>query len=107
MARIKGDFSDVDDFFRKGMAEVRKAVDKVGDEADDYDRRNGDYQDHSGTLRSSNRHEVGQDGSLTLINDAQSPKGYHYASNVEAKGYQVRSGGALFAEKRLKEIFER
>ena len=103
---IESDFSDVERFFKDGKAEVRQAVDKVGSEADEYDVQHGDYQDRTGTLRKSNRHEVGEDCSLTLINDAVSKEGFSYASNVEAKGYQVRSGGALLAEKRLKEIFE-
>lgn len=107
MARMTSDFSDVEDFFRKGVEEVRRAVDKVGQEADEYDRQHGDYKDQTGTLRSSNRHEVSNAGDLTLINDAKSTMGFPYASNVESKGYQVRSGGALFAEKRLKEIFEK
>jgi hypothetical protein len=105
MVGIEADFSDVDKFFTDGLAEVRDAVDRVGDEADEYDREHGDYKDHTGTLRRNNRHEVGTDGSLTLINDARNGKGEGYASYVEAKGYQVRSGGALYAERRLKEIF--
>ncbi len=104
---MTGDFSDVEGFFREGIEEVRKAVDAVGSMADEYDKAHGDYTDHTGTLRKSNRHEVEEDGSLLLINDAQSESGYHYASNVEAKGYQVRSGGALYAERRLREIFEK
>lgn len=107
MARITSDFSDVDDYFRKGIEEVRRTVDKVGQDADNYDVQHGDYVDRTGTLRKSNRHEVGNDGSLTLINDAESENGFPYASNVESKDYQVRSGGALYAEKRLKEIFEK
>lgn len=106
MVIAKSDFSDVEQFFKNGEAEVRQTVDKVGDEADDYDVKHGDYQDQTGTLRKSNRHEVDAKGNLTLINDAASESGFNYASNVESKGYQVRSGGALYAEKRLKEIFE-
>ena len=43
---------------------------------------------------------------MILYNDAESPKGYHYASNVESKASGVRSGGALYAEKRLKELIK-
>lgn len=106
MAVAEFDFSDVDQFFEDGKAEVKKAVEMVGAEADEYDVENGDYQDHTGTLRKSNRHEVDDDCNLTLVNDAESDKGYAYASDVESKGFQVRSGGALYAEKILKEIFE-
>ena len=100
------DFSDVPDFFWEGKAEVRSKVDEIGNEADDYDAKDGSYQDHTKTLRKSNKHEVEDDCSLVLYNDAASGKGYHYASNVEDKGFRVRSGGALYAEKRLKEEFE-
>ena len=44
--------------------------------------------------------DVDKDG-LTLKNEAE------YASFVESKGYDVLSGAALHAEKRLKEEFEK
>jgi len=73
------DFSDVDSFFAE---------------------EHGDYQDHTLTLRTSNDYDVNKDG-LTLKNEAE------YASFVESKGYDVLSSAALFAEKRLKEEFEK
>ena len=106
MGRVDFDFSDVDSFFLQGESEVKKVVGKVGDESDKYDMKDGTYQDRTGTLRKSNKHKVDEDGNLILYNDAASPKGYNYASNVESKGYRVRSGGALFAEKRLKELIK-
>ena len=48
----------------------------------------------------SNDYDVDKDG-LTLKNEAE------YASFVESKGYDVLSGAALHAEKRLKEEFEK
>ena len=77
-----------------------------GDEAVKYAEEHGNYQDHTLTLRTSNKYDVDKDG-LTLYNDAASPKGYNYASNVESKGYDVLSGAALYAEKQLKEEFEK
>ncbi|WP_418818083.1 hypothetical protein [Paraprevotella clara] len=106
MAGVKFDFSDVDSFFEQGRNEVCETVDKVGSEADDYDVKDGTYQNRTGTLRKSNRHKVEKDCSLILYNNAESPQGYHYASNVESKGFRVRSGGALYAEKRLKELIK-
>ena len=79
------DFSDVDSFFDEGEWEVEKKMIDVGDEA---------------TLRTSNDYDVNKDG-LTLKNEAE------YASFVESKGYDVLSSAALFAEKRLKEEFEK
>jgi len=72
----------------------------VGDEAVKYAEENGDYQDHTLTLRTSNDYDVDKDG-LTLKNEAE------YASFVESKGYDVLSSAALYAEKRLKEEFEK
>lgn len=99
------DFSDVEDFFDEGEWEVEKTMIDVGDEAVRYAEENGDYQDHTLTLRTSNKYDVDKDG-LTLSNDATSPNGHQYASDVESKGYDVLSGAALHAEKRLKEEFE-
>lgn len=100
------DFSDVDSFFNEGEWEVEKKIIDVGDEAVKYAEEHGNYQDHTLTLRTSNKYDVDKYG-LTLYNDAESLKGYQYASNVESKGFDVLSGAALHAEKRLKEEFEK
>lgn len=97
---VDADFSDVDQFFRDGEWEVEKKMIDVGDEAVTFAEENGDYQDHTLTLRTSNDYDVDKDG-LTLKNEAE------YASFVESKGYDVLSGAALYAEKRLKEEFEK
>lgn len=96
------DFSDVEDFFNEGEWEVEKRMIDVGDEAVRYAEERGDYQDHTLTLRTSNKYDVDKDG-LTLYNDATASNGYQYASKVESKGYDVLSGAALYAERRLKE----
>lgn len=100
------DFSDVDGFFDEGTWEVEKKEIDVGEEAVRYAEEHGSYQDHTLTLRTSNDYDVDESG-ITLKNEAASKKGYHYASNVESKGYEVLSGAALFLEKRMKEEFER
>lgn len=99
MVGVDFDFSDVDDFLNKGEWEVEKKMIDVGAEAVQYAEDNGDYQDHTLTLRTSNDYDVDKDG-LTLKNEAE------YASFVESKGFDVLSGAALYAEKRLKEEFE-
>ena len=96
---VRGDFSDVDKFFSNGEWEVQKAMIDVGQDAVEYAEDNGNYQDHTLTLRTSNRYDVEED-KLILENSAE------YASYVEAKGFEVLSGAALYAEKRLKEEFE-
>lgn len=93
---VKFDFSDVDGFFRQGYAEVKAVEDKVGKEAVDYAVEHGSYQNRTGTLRKSNKYSVEDDG-LVIRNDAE------YASYVESRGYEVSTGAALLAERRLKE----
>ena len=83
------DFSDVDSFFDEGEWEVEKKMIDEGDEAVKYAEEHGNYQDHTLTLRTSNKYDVDKDG-LTL----------------KSKGFDVLSGAALYAEKRLKEEFE-
>lgn len=96
---IGSDFSDVDRFLDNEEWEVQKGMINVGDAAVKDAEESGTYQDHTLTLRTSNTYDVDKDG-LILENTA------HYASYVEAKGFEVLSGSALRAEKKLKEMFE-
>lgn len=96
---VESDFSDVDQFFNDGEWEVEKAMIDVGDEAVKDAKANHTYQNRTGNLEASNGYDVDKDG-LTLDNTAD------YASYVEAKGFDVLSGPALRAEKKLKDIFE-
>lgn len=93
---VKFDFSDVDRFFQQGYSEVKAVEEKVGKEAVNYAIEHGSYQNRTGTLRKSNKYSVEDDG-LVIRNDAE------YASYVESRGYEVSTGAALFAERRLKE----
>ena len=96
---IDGDFSDVDKFFEDGEQEVEITMAKVGEEAVEDAKANHTYNNRTGNLEASNEYETDKD-ELTLKNTAD------YASYVEAKGFDVLSGPALRAEKKLKEIFE-
>lgn len=93
---VSFDFSDVDRFIEQGTWEVQKKMVDVGDESVRYAEEHGSYQDRTLTLRTSNVYDVEDDG-LVLRNTAE------YASYVEAKGFEVLGGAALYAEKRLKE----
>ena len=104
--KCKADFSFFFSYFSDGEWEVQKAMIDAGDNAVKYAEEHGDYQDHTLTLRTSNKFDVEEDR-LILLNDATSPLGYQYASSVESKGYDVLSGAALSAERELKEKFER
>lgn len=99
MAGIEFDFSDVDDAFEQFDKEVEQAMTEAGEMAIEYAKEHGDYQDRTGTLRKSNEYAVENDG-LLLKNEAE------YASYVEAKGFEVLSGGALEALNYLKKKFE-
>ena len=105
MGGVDFDFSDVDSFFEQGESEIEEVEKKVGKEAVDYAVQHGSYQNRTGTLRKSNKYSVSDEG-LELKNNAKSPEGYNYASNVESKGYEVLSGAALYAERRLKELIQ-
>lgn len=96
---INGDFSDVDKFFEDGEREVESTMVNVGEETVEDAKANHTYKNRTRNLESSNEYETDKDG-LTLKNTAD------YASYVEAKGFDVLSGPALRAEKKLKEIFE-
>lgn len=96
---IDSDFSDVDKFFDDVEWEVQKGMIDVGDAAVKDAKANHTYRNRTGNLEKSNTYDVDKDG-LTLENTAP------YASYVESKGFEVLSGSALRAEKKLKEIFE-
>lgn len=95
----KIDFSDVSSAFSRFGSQVRKKMEQVGDAAVEYAIKNGNYPDRTGYLRSRNQAKVA-DSKLQVFNDAD------YASDVEARGYDVISGAALYAEQQLKKIFE-
>ncbi len=90
----------LDDFLKDFESQMRELFDEVGQEAVDYAKQHGNYQNRTGHLRSSNKYKVESDG-LTIYNDAE------YASDVEARGYDVISGAALYAEQSLKRKVEK
>lgn len=95
---VSYDFSDVGVFIDEAENAIEERLSDVGEEAVAYAKEHGSYHDVTGNLRRSNKYNVEDDG-LLIYNDAE------YASNVEQRGYEVISGAALFAEKRLKEEF--
>lgn len=97
---VKSEFTGVGSFMEELETEILGIINSVGRESVDYAVEHGSYQNRTGNLRRSNKYEADLSG-LTLINDAS------YASDVESRGYDVLSGAALFAEKRLKEEFEK
>ena len=100
MARIDLDFSDVERFLENEQWAVQKKMIDIGEDAVRYAEEHGNYQDHTLKLRTSNKCDVDDEG-LILENEAE------YASFVESKEFDVLSGAALYAEKKLKDEFER
>ena len=96
---VKVELSGLDDFLSELEKEILDTMREVGEEAVEYAKENGTYHDVTGNLRRSNDYKVSESG-LTIYNTAS------YAESVEQRGYDVISGAALFAEKRLKEEFE-
>lgn len=96
----KFNFRDVRSAFARFHQQVRTKVEEVGQEAVNYAIENGDYHDVTGKARASNKYDVDENNSLVLSNDCG------YADELEAEGKDVIGNAALFAEKRLKEIFE-
>ncbi len=95
MVKCTFDFSDVDAAFEEHFKQVKAEVNRVGQEAVAHAKANGSYRDISGRLRRSNRYNVTDKCDLELINDAP------YAADVEARGKDVLSSAALFAEQQL------
>lgn len=93
------DFSDVEQFFESGEAEVLLGMKEEGEAFVEDAKATGSYTDRSGHLRASNGYEVDKDA-LTLKNDAE------YASFVESKDYEVVGSAALRTVERLKDRFE-
>lgn len=93
------DFSDVEQFFESGEAEVLVGMKEEGEAFVEDAKATGSYTDRSGHLRASNSYEVNKDG-LALKNDAK------YASFVESKDYEVAGSAALRTVERLKDRFE-
>lgn len=104
--RIEADFSEVDKFFEDGEWNVESAMIDAGKNAIEFAESNGNYRDHTLTLRSSNKYDVDRTG-LKLYNDAKALNGEYYATFVESKGFDVLSSAALHAERELKDMFEK
>jgi len=96
----KFDFSDVAPALARFNRQVRKKVEEVGQEAVEYAIENGDYHDVTGETRASNHYKVDGNNNLTIYNDCD------HAAELEANGKDVIGNAALYAEQRLKEIFE-
>lgn len=85
------------EFYRaKGKVhdEVRQYFTELGEQGVAYAKANGNYRDRTGNLRRSNSY-IATDNELILQNTAS------YASDVEARGYDVLGGAKLHIRKEL------
>lgn len=94
--KVSLDGLDLDAFMQEVEQEIVAEFAAVGEEAVAYAKEHGSYHDVTGRLRRSNKYKASLEG-LKIYNDAP------YAQAVESKGYEVITGAALYAEKRLKE----
>lgn len=93
---VRFDFRDVDAQLAGARDKVKQVFSSEGASAVEDAKQSGNYTNRTGRLRSSNRYEASSD-KIALINDAE------YASNVEAKGYEVLSGAFLRMIKRIED----
>jgi hypothetical protein len=77
---------EIEQFFAEGRSEVKRLFEQAGQEFVDTNIAEGDYQNRTGHLRASNFFDASED-ELVCGNHAS------YASEVEAKGYNVIDSG--------------
>lgn len=82
------DFSDVERELSNAKTYVKGEFEAAGELAVEYAKEHGNYQNRTGKLRKSNKYKA-TSKRLTIENTAD------YASDVEAKGYDVLSGAFL------------
>lgn len=97
---IKTQLDGLDGLFDQCREVVKAEMAVVGEEYVSEAQQEGNYHNVTGRLRAGNYFQVEDDG-LELGNRED------YASNVEARGYEVSSVFALRAEAKLKERFEK
>lgn len=83
-----GIVSEFDKAFALKRQEVKRHFEKIGAEAVEHAKRSGNYRNRTGNLRRSNRYHA-TESTLTIENTAD------YASDVEARGYNVLSATKL------------
>lgn len=83
---------EIEAFFTETEREVDEFLDKIGTDAEELDKKNGNYRNHTFNLRGSNYHKV-DNHILTLGNKAG------YASDVSARGYDVIDSGISYLMK--------
>lgn len=97
---IEHDFSDVDKIFEIFWKEVREEVESVAKEAIKYAQDTQKFNNWTYQLRYGHEYHVTHYASLDMWNNM------FYAPYVEAKGYDVLSGAALFARDELQRRFQ-
>ena len=89
---------EMEQFFAESRKEVQQFFDDLGRRARDKNILEGDYNNVTGHLRSSNYYEASPD-ELELGNHAS------YASNVEARGRNVIDSGVKLIMEELNDNF--
>ena len=88
---------EIEAFFAQGEREVDAFLDRLGNEAVELNKANGNYRNRTYNLRRSNYHKV-QDHTLMLGNKSD------YASDVSARGYDVIDSGIHHIKRELENM---
>lgn len=88
---------EIEAFFAQCEREVDTLLDRIGSEAVEQNKANGNYRNRTGNLRRSNYHKV-QDHTLVLGNKAD------YATDVSARGYDVIDSGIHYIKRELENM---
>lgn len=87
----------VDDFFEEGIEEVDNYLERIGAEAVEINKEQGNYHDRTGHLRRSNFYKV-ENHELVIGNKAS------YSSDVSNRGYNVIDSGIQYLRKELEDM---
>lgn len=93
---VKWDLSGLKGLEKQARKQMREKFERVGREAVEYAKQNGNYHDRTGHLRASNTYHASETR-LVIENTAS------YASKVESRGYDVISGAILDAMHKLEQ----
>lgn len=88
---------EMEKFLEDCGKEVDAYLDKIGTEAVELNKANGNYRNHTYYLRRSNYHEV-HNHVLTLGNKAS------YAHDVSSRGYDVIDSGIHYLKVKIEKM---
>lgn len=89
--------SSFDELLKELNQEVHDKLDAIGTQAEEIQRENSNYRNHTGNLRRSIYHKT-EETSLEFGDSAD------YASKVSSKGYDVIDSGASYIRGEIEKL---